>query len=123
MAYRIEHTEVYEQWFGKLGDADQIAVDALIVVLKELGPNLPFPYSSGVNRSKHSHMRELRKQHKGKVYRILYAFDPERAAVLLLGGNKIGHKRWYVENVPIADRLYDEHIDELKRKKKGRLKK
>jgi hypothetical protein len=122
MAYRIEYTDYYEQWFVNLSEADQIAVGAAVFLLSERGPALPFPYSSGVKGSKHSRMRELRKQYKGKVYRILYAFDPERSAVLLLGGDKIGDKRWYIENVPIADRLYDEHISELERRKKGNTK-
>lgn len=58
-------------------------------------------------------MRELRVQHKGKPYRILYAFDPRRIAVLLLGGSKVGNDRWYQENVPKADKLYDELLKEL----------
>ena len=49
---------------------------------------LPFPYSSGVESSRHRHMRELRVQHQGRPYRVLYAFDPRRTAILLLGGDK-----------------------------------
>jgi len=60
-------------------------------------------------------MRELRIQHAGKPYRILYAFDPRRCAILLIGGNKTGNKRWYDIYVPIADKLYDEHIKALKK--------
>ena len=59
-------------------------------------------------------MRELRIQYEGEPYRILYAFDPVRSAILLIGGNKKGNDRWYPEFVPIADRLYDEHLTELK---------
>ena len=55
-------------------------------------------------------MRELRIQHRGKPYRILYAFDPRRMAILLIGGNKQGNDRWYATYVPVADRLYDEHL-------------
>ena len=60
-------------------------------------------------------MRELRIQHEGRPYRVLYAFDPRRAAILLLGGDKTGNDRWYDEHVPIADTLYDEYLRELKR--------
>ena len=59
-------------------------------------------------------MRELRVQIKGDPYRILYAFDPNREAILLLGGDKGGDDRWYDENIPIADALYGEHMKELK---------
>ena len=60
-------------------------------------------------------MRELRIQHAGKPYRVLFAFDPRRSAILLLGGDKTGNDRWYEENVPVADRLYDVHLETLKR--------
>ena len=65
--------------------------------------------------SKHSHMRELRTQHEGRPYRTLYAFDPRRAAILLIGGDKTGNDRWYETHIPMADKLYDAHLDELKK--------
>ena len=64
--------------------------------------------------SKHGHMRELRTQHEGRPYRRLYAFDPRRAAILLIGGDKKGNDRWYESHTPLADKLYDEHLEELK---------
>ena len=82
-------------------------------LLEEKGPSLPYPHSSAILTSRHSHMRELRIQHKGQPYRILYAFDPRRTAILLIGGNKTGNDRWYAESVPIADRLYDDHLAEI----------
>lgn len=60
-------------------------------------------------------MRELRVQHKGRPYRILYAFDPKRTAILLIGGDKTGNNRWYEEYVPIANNLHDEHLENLKK--------
>lgn len=60
-------------------------------------------------------MRELRTQHDGRPIRTLYAVDPRRSAILLLGGDKTGDDRWYEVNVPIADRLYDDHLSELKK--------
>jgi hypothetical protein len=59
-------------------------------------------------------MKELRIQHHGKPYRALFAFDPRRVAILLIGGDKTGKARWYQECVPVADRLYDEHIETLR---------
>lgn len=58
-------------------------------------------------------MRELRIQHRGAPYRVLYAFDPRRRAILLIGGFKMGDDRWYEKMVPIADDLYDEHLGEI----------
>jgi len=74
---------------------------------------LPYPYSSGVTTSRHRHMRELRIQVAGRPYRVLYAFDPRRTAILLLGGDKTGEERWYEVNVPRADALYDAHVRTL----------
>lgn len=82
---------------------------------ESFGTNLKFPHSSGINGSKHDHMRELRTQHQGRPYRTLYAFDPRRTAILLLAGDKTGEDRWYDVNVPIADKLYDEHLNLLKK--------
>ena len=65
--------------------------------------------------SRHDNLRELRVQHKGKPYRVLYAFDPRRIAILLIGGDKTGNDRWYEENVPLADRIYDLHLADLKK--------
>jgi len=60
-------------------------------------------------------MRELRVQHQGRPYRIFYAFDPERKAILLIAGDKTGDDRFYQRMIPRADRLYDEHLDQLER--------
>ena len=57
-------------------------------------------------------LRELRVQHGGKPYRILYAFDPKRNAVLLLGGNKMGGNRWYDTHVPKAQKLFTAYLRE-----------
>lgn len=82
-------------------------------MLEEYGPDLPYPMSSGVSGSRHSHMRELRVQVHGKPFRVLYVFNPKRTAILLVG-DKTGDDRWYQVNVPQADRLYDRHLEELK---------
>ena len=60
-------------------------------------------------------MKELIIQHRGRPYRVLYAFDPRRCAILLLGGDKTGDRRWYKKYVPIADHLYDEHLENLRK--------
>lgn len=73
------------------------------------------PYSSAIQGSSLSHMRELRIQHEGRPYRVLYAFDPQRAAYLLLGGDKTGQERWYEINVPKAEAIYAVHLKELEK--------
>ena len=81
--------------------------------LEEIGPALDFPRSSQIKGSRHGRMRELRIKCQGRQLRVLYAFDPRRAAILLIGGDKTGNDRWYEESVPKADELYDAHIEQL----------
>ena len=93
MAWEVEGTDEFAGWFGDLTDNEQVSVGRVVELLVEHGPSLPFPYSSGIATSRHRHMRELRIQHEGRPYRVLYAFDPRRAAILLLGGDKTGNDR------------------------------
>jgi hypothetical protein len=120
MPFEVEYTDEFGDWWDTLSEHEQDDVAATVVLLADKGPTLPFPYSSGIDDSKHSHMRELRIQHAGKPYRVLYAFDPRRTAILLIGGDKTGNERWYKEFVPLADALYDQHVEELK--KEGKIK-
>ena len=113
MEWEVEYTDEFEAWWHELSETEQEDIAAIVEPLQLKGPNLPYPHSSGINGSKHSHMRELRIQHAGRPYRTLYAFDPRRTAILLIGGNKTDNKRRYDEYVPVADRLYDNHIQTL----------
>ena len=115
MAWEVEYTDEFGSRWNTLDDDEQASVDAYVGLLEEKGPNLPFPYSSGVHGSRHGHMRELRVQHRGDPYRLLSAFDPRRVAILLIGGNKAGDDDWNEKFVPRADRLYDEHLETLKK--------
>jgi hypothetical protein len=118
MTWSVEYTDEFaSDFWGALNEAQQDDVSATVSLLEARGPNLPFPYSSGISGSRHSHMRELRVQSGGKPLRIFYAFDPRRSAILLIGGEKTGNDRFYDEMVPIADRLYDVHLEELKKER------
>jgi hypothetical protein len=118
VAWEVEFTDEFEKWWNKLDETEQIKIDAAIRMLEEYGPDLPYPVSSGVNGSRHSHMRELRVQVHGKPFWVLYAFNPRRAAILLIGGDKNGDGRWYEIHVPKADKLYGQHLEELKKESK-----
>lgn len=115
MEWEVEYTNEFEEWWDGLTEAEQEDVAAYVSLLEKKGPTLPFPYSSDIRGARHTHMRELRVQHKGRPYRVLYAFDPRRAAILLIGGDKTGDDRWYDTNVPLADELYDRHLAALKK--------
>jgi hypothetical protein len=114
MVWDVEVTNEFIGWLNNLPAAEQEVVGEVIERLETEGPNLQFPISSGINGSRHSHMRELRIQYRGRPLRVLYAFDPRRTAILLLGGEKTGDDRWYERNVSIADDLYDTYLRELK---------
>jgi hypothetical protein len=115
MSWNVENTNEFSEWWTELTDAQQENITATAELLMELGPNLPFPHSSGVENSRHRHMRELRVQSGGHPIRILYAFDPRRSAILLIGGDKTGDDRFYQRMIPVADKLYDVHLDELRK--------
>jgi hypothetical protein len=114
MAWKVEYTDEFGDWWKGLTEAEQIDVDSHVRELERRGPMLPFPYSSGVRNSRHGAIRELRVQSGGKPIRIFYAFDPGRIAILLIGGRKGSAKRFYEQLIPIADRLYEQHLAELK---------
>ena len=113
MTWDVEVADEFKAWWNGLTEAERISVERVVLLLEERGPHLPFPYTSGVSGSRHSAMRELRVQHKGRPYRVLYIFDPRRVALLLLGGDKIGDDRWYEKNVPLADQIYDNYLAEM----------
>ncbi len=117
MAWDIEYTDEFGEWWHSLLDSEKEDVVATITLLEDKGTQLPFPFSSKVEGSKHSHMRELRIQSGSDPLRILYAFDPRRTVILLIGGNKRGDKRWYEKYVPIADKLYKTYLEELKKER------
>ena len=114
--WEVEFTDEFEDWWNSLSETEQGRVDARVQLLMERGPNLPFPFSSQIKTSRFPEMRELRAQVGGDPLRILYAFDPRRTALLLLGGDKTGDERWYEVNVPIADRLFEQHLKGIERK-------
>ena len=115
MDWDVEYTDQFEEWWEGISQNERRATTAVVELLIEHGPNLPYPYSSDIRGSRHGRMRELRIQHQGRPIRVFYAFDPRRTAILLIGGDKTGNDRFYEVFVPIADRLYDEYLEELRR--------
>lgn len=112
-----------EKWADNLEQADAEALLAAIRVLRDHGPTLGRPLVDTVKGSRHKNMKELRPGSTGRTeVRVLFAFDVEREAVLLVGGDKCDDWRgWYDSNIPIADDRFDEHQARLaaKRAKKA----
>ena len=104
-----------EDWLDSLDDRSVEQVIAAIEVLAERGPNLGRPLVDTVTASRHRNMKELRPGSSGRSeLRVLFAFDPERQAILLVAGDKAGKwQRWYRKNIPVADDLLDAHLRRL----------
>ena len=113
MAYEVECTDEFSAWWESLNEAEQESVDFSVRLLEERGVHLKRPHADTVHGSKYTNMRELRVQHQGRPYRILYAFDPRRTAILLIGGDKTGNAAWYQEFLPTADAIYARHLKEI----------
>lgn len=109
----VEFTDEFGQWWNELSEVQQEALAASVRVLQRMGPGLPRPYVDTVKGSKHGNMKELRTQCQGRPLRTFFAFDPRRCAILLIGGDKTGEDRFYERMLPLADRLYDEHLRQL----------
>lgn len=120
MNWEIRISREYEQWFMSLDDAEQISVLAMVDVLEIVGPNLNRPYADTLSgTAKVRNLKELRIQHKGKPYRVFYAFDPQRSAILLCGGKKSGinSKRFYQHMINVAENAFCRHLNFLKKER------
>jgi hypothetical protein len=104
-------TDEFRSWYEALSAEEQESMFRVVTLLELRGVSLAYPYSSAIESSRHG-LRELRVQHQGRPYRVLYAFDPDRKAVLLLGGDKGGNDRFYEQAVPRADSLWERYLGE-----------
>lgn len=114
MLWEVEYTEEFREWWIELTSRQQDAIESKVDMLSHLGPDLGYPHTSAIHGSRYSHMRELRVPSGRGQIRIFYAMDPRRTSILLIGGDKTGNDRFYEEYVPIADRLYEEYLEELR---------
>ena len=113
MKYEVEFTDEFGVWWDGLTEAEQESVTYSVKLLREFGVGLKRPHADAIHGSRFPNMRELRVQHEGRPYRVLFAFDPRRTAILLLGGDKTGRPDWYTEFVPKADAIYAQHLREI----------
>jgi hypothetical protein len=112
--WEVEYTDEFENWWADLTPDQQEALDDRVMLLAEHGPGLKRPVVGDITGSRHANMKELRAS-KGGALRVLFAFDPRRHAILLLGGDKSGQwTEWYRSAIPHADELYDTHLQELR---------
>ena len=112
---RVVDVEIVAGWLAPLDANSLEQVVAALEILREQGPAPGRPLVDAVTASRHRNMKELRPGSSGRSeLRILFAFDPTRSAILLPEGNKARDwKRWYTKSIPRADKLFDEHIQNL----------
>lgn len=113
--WQVENTNEFREWWATLSEDQQEALEANVSVLTQHGPSLRRPVVGKITRSRHNNMKELRVS-AGGALRVLFAFDPRRHIILLLGGDKTGKwNEWYKWAIPMADDLYDTYLQELRR--------
>lgn len=111
--WEVEFTDEFEQWWDSLTEDQQEALTDRVTLLAVVGPTLGRPVVDHIKASRHQNMKELRASATGDL-RVLFAFDPRRHAILLIGGNKDGAwESWYLEAIPHADDLFDEHLRDI----------
>ena len=113
--WNVEFTDEFYAWWRTLSDSQQDALQASIELLEMNGPSLGRPHADTIKGSRHPNMKELRTQWAGTPLRTFFAFDPRRSAILLIGGDKTGDKRFYDKMLPVADDLYDVYLKELRK--------
>lgn len=122
MAWTVIFSDKYEEWFGTLAKKDQAAIATDLGVLEIMGPTLGRPHVDHVNDSQYANMKELRTKISGHVYRSFFAFDPDRKAVVLTGGDKKGkdQKKFYKRLIAEADTIFTSYLQKQKRQKTGK---
>ena len=112
--WNVEFTDDFEKWFASLTAQQQDAIDRSVKILEKLGPHLGRPHVDSVKGSRHTGMKELRTQVKGRPLRTLFIFDPRRTAILLIGGDKTGDRRFYDRMIATADALYQAYLNQIR---------
>lgn len=122
MSWNVEIGDEFDPEFDELREDVQTEILALAKLLQQFGPRLSRPRVDTLKGSSHANMKELRFNAEDGVWRVAFAFDPRRKAILLVAGDKSGggEKKFYRELIRKADERFDAHLARLKAgKKKG----
>ena len=116
MPWRVEFHPDFLPEFVAFAAEVQDEMAAHIELIRASGPELKRPFADTLKGSKHANMKELRLRADDGVWRLAYAFDPERKAILLVAGDKSGgsHKRFYEKLIAKADKRFAAHLENLK---------
>jgi hypothetical protein len=103
----------FEAWLRTQDAPLRQSIAAHAKLLQTVGPSLGRPYADTLKGASLPNLKELRVQHQGEPWRVLFVFDPKRRAVLLVGGNKQGDRRWYRTAIRLAEQRYQRHLATL----------
>lgn len=122
MSWTVENHDEFDPEFDGLPEDVQDKILALRLLLQQYGPQLGRPHVDTLKDSKHSNMKELRFDAADGVWRVAFAFDPKRKAILLTAGDKSGEgkSKFYGKLIAKADKRYDRHLAALKEAKNGK---
>jgi hypothetical protein len=122
MSWTVRFHDAFEGEFEELHEDVQDEILSLMGLLKEFGPRLGRPRADTLKGSAHANMKELRFDAADGVWRVAFAFDPKREALLLVAGDKSGgsEKRFYQRLIAKADGRFDEHLTLLKKQEQKR---
>jgi hypothetical protein len=120
MNWRVEFHRDFVPEFRALAEIAQDEIAALVEKMRVIGPMMKRPASDTLDGSRFSNMKELRFEVNNGVWRVAYAFDPTRKAILLVAGDKSGtsQKRFYRSLIRKADKRFAEHLEELEKTRK-----
>jgi hypothetical protein len=111
--WEIETSNEFVAWYGELDEDEIESVNTWVDLLEMAGPALGRPHADTLKGSRIPNLKELRVQHDGRPLRILFAFDPRRVGYLILGGDKTGNGDWYKTFIPVAEKIYEKHLEEI----------
>ncbi len=119
MSWTVRFDDAFEAEFDALAEPVQDELLAQAKTLEAIGPKTGRPRVDTLNGSRHANMKELRFDADGGVWRVAFAFDPMREAILLVAGDKSGggEKRFYKRLIKIADERFDAHLAKLKKER------
>ena len=115
MPWTVQLHDDFEAEYGSYSKAVQDELLAKALLLEEFGPDLGRPHVDTLRDSKHANMKELRFNADNGVWRVAFAFDTKRKAILLTAGDKKGvnEKRSYNNLIKVADDRFDQHVAEI----------
>lgn len=115
MPYVVVYLNEFAIWLSDQDEDRRLRIIAHLDLLQQRGPLLSRPYAETLKGSRIAKLKELRVQHKSEPIRILFAFDSKQQAVVILGGSKQASKRWYDTYIPIAEKIYQDYLEEQRK--------